>query len=82
MSTKSRPANGRHGRVGRPTPPAWGDADEELPGADAIQTLARTAPASAQDAARQSEARRRLEQYLESKRLQEHLQEVYYEDDR
>lgn len=55
------------GTPGLPGPP--GEDDEGVPG-----------PVSAGEAeVRRMAARRRLEQYLETRRLNEHLREVFYE---
>ena len=73
MSTRSR-----RGRTGQP---ALADADDEFPiPASAAGTRASMRDAE-NDELRQLAARRKLEQYLESKRLREHLQEIYHEED-
>lgn len=79
MNTKTRSrAGGRRGRRGAP-PGLWSDTEEEGASPE-------SAPAGRHggddEALRQLVARRRLEQYLESKQLREHLQEIFYDDDR
>lgn len=80
MSTRSRSwqAGGRRGRK-QPAAPAWSETEEEglIP-----DSLPAGRSQSDSDDLRQLAARRRLEQYLEGKRLREHLQEIFYDDER
>lgn len=80
MTTKARPAKG-HRRAGRPKVPAWSETEEEFAGVDVLTAPRRGAAADGEDESRQSEARRRLEQYMESKRLRANLQEVFYDEE-
>lgn len=81
MSTRSRSsqAGGRRGRK-QPAAPAWSETEEEGLMPDSLPAAGRSQSDS--DDLRQLAARRRLEQYLEGKRLREHLQEIFYEDER
>ena len=81
MGRKSRSANGRVQR-GRTPPLATEETEDGVP--VPAQGRAGSAPRGVdpKDELRQMMARRRLEQYLETKRLHEHLQEIFYEDDR
>lgn len=78
MGTKMRSSK-RGGRRGR-QPQGWPEAEDELVISERRPTAA--VLAAGNDELRQLAARRRLEQYLESKRLREHLQEIFYEDER
>lgn len=83
MSTKTRSPNGR-ARRGRESQqePAWTEADEEIVMPASAASARSAAPVAGDDDLRQLAARRKLEQYLESKRLREHLQEIFYDDER
>lgn len=81
MSTKSRSANGR-ARRGRERPPAAAWAETEDDGLVPEPMAPVRQAAVDRDELRQLVARRRLEQYMESKRLREHLQEVFFDDER
>lgn len=78
MRTNTRSSK-RGGRRGRQRP-AWPEAEDE---AMSTELLPGTARAGADnDELRQMVARRRLEQYLESKRLRELVQEIFYDEER
>ncbi len=81
MSTRSRSVGSRSRRgCDRQQQPSWAEADDELsiPEPAVGRASARVAE---HDDLRQLAARRKLEQYLESKRLREHLQEIYFDEE-
>ena len=81
MGRKSQSANGRIQR-GRKPRPATGETEDDMPVPAEVRAESVARGVDPKDALRQMMARRRLEQYLETKRLHEHLQEIFYEEDR
>lgn len=78
MSTKTSSINDRTGRSRtRQQTAAWPESGDERSTPEWAE-----ARSDGDDALRQTAARRKLEQYLESKRLREHLQEIFYDDER
>ncbi len=82
MSTKSRSVGVRSRRgCDRQQPPSWAEADDELSVPEPAVGGRASHRAVEHDDLRQLAARRKLEQYLESKRLREHLQEIYFDEE-
>ena len=80
MSRKSRSANGRVQHGPKPQSAAR-ESEDDMPDSVAARVADVSARAGGNDELRQLMARRRLEQYLETKRLRQHLQEIYYDDE-
>ncbi len=82
MSTKTRSVDGRsrRGRQ-RQEQPSWTDGEDELTIPEPAAGGRPSTRAAEHDDLRQLAARRKLEQYLESKRLRENLQEIYFDEE-